>query len=374
MSIDVLVVGAGPVGLWTAICLKVSDPTLNIVAADQYAAYERDNPLILERSSFNAMPQHPKIQALVDEIFTKDGKQVSTVKLNTNRIEELFLNAASELNIDVRRGPENKIGPLDALKEEFRSAKIIIGADGSKSKIREEQFGALASSNDLQHIAQIKYTTEVPHPQRAHKIQQVAFMKMVRNVVTEVPKNPKEGDATGTMNLLFTVDKSTYNEIKDASFKKPYSLEQCPKTLQRRVRYWMNARHETSDSIKVSSITLNSYKSRDFVKVDPTNGRVVGLVGDAAFGVPYFRSLNNGIRCGTEFAKAAIQNNRGDVKAMKVYNSFVHRLAWWEMGIAYFKSLALRIINMYINTIGWLPEKVTLAYDRYIGAATKEYQ
>ena len=109
------------------------------------------------------------------------------------------------------------------------------------------------------------------------------------------------------------------------------------------------------------------------MRIDEKQGRVVGLVGDAAFGVPYFRSLNNGITCGTKFAKAAIASKSDDQTAFKRYNSFVHKLARWEMGKARAKSFAIEMFNSYIDAVGWLPQKAISAFEKYVGSAAKEY-
>lgn len=372
---EVVVVGAGPVGLWTSIVMKALDKDLNIVVLDQYPDYKRDNPLSLERSSFSNLPKNERVRALVDKIFTdKNGRKVSQVHVNTNTIEELFLQTAQELGIHVNRGPENKITSLDSLNR-FSNAKVILGADGSKSQMRQLLFGELASNNDLQYIAQVKYTTQPPKPQRTQMMQKVASSKLGGGHVTEVPKNPKDGEKTGTMNLLLTITKETFEKIQDATFKDPKQLGTCPQKLRERARYWISARNDqdkaTQDNVQVSSIKLNSYKSREFVKLEA--GKAYGLVGDAAFGVPYFRSLNNGIRCGTHFAQAAVARKQGNDKPMRDYNSFVHTFATWEMGKAKAKSLAVRALDTYINVMGWLPRKVVSWHEDFLKSASREY-
>jgi len=285
---EVVVVGAGPVGLWTSIVMKALDENLNVVVLDKYPEYKRDNPLLLERSSFKDLPQNKKVQELVDALFTKDGKSVSKVHINTNTIEEMFLQAAKDLGVQVQRGLENDVQSLESLNR-FSNAKVVIGADGSKSQVRQALFGDLASSKDLQYIAQVKYNTKAPKPARTEKVEQVWHMKMARAYVTEVPKNPKEEQKTGTMHLLITVNKRIFEKIKDATFKNPSKLENCPEKLRNRALYWIRVRKDqdeaSKDQVQVSSIRLNSYKSRDFVKLE--KGKAYGLVGDAAFGVPY---------------------------------------------------------------------------------------
>jgi 2-polyprenyl-6-methoxyphenol hydroxylase-like FAD-dependent oxidoreductase len=368
---EVVIIGAGPVGLWTSILMKALDPETKISVLDKYSDYKRDNPLQLNRSSFEGIPKDAKVQAIVDEIFTKDGKKVSSVKINTNRIEEILLKAANDFGVDVRRGPENEIKTLHDL-DKFAKAKFIIGTDGAKSTVRNEAFGELARDEDLQYIAQAKYKTEALKPKPTDKLRAFSMMKVADAYVAENPRNPREGEKTGTMNLLVTVSAKTFKKIKDATFKAPFKLAECPKKLQAKIKLWMGGRKEQAE-VEVSSIRLSSYCSKEFAKVE--SGHAVAVIGDAAFGVPYFRSLNNGIACAIKFAKEAHKEHAGKSSlqnAMKKYNSFVHKLADREMFRAKIKSYLVRALGVYINVIGWLPRQAKSSYESYLSSSANE--
>lgn len=374
---DVVIVGAGPVGLWTSILMKALDPDLKISVLDKYSEYKRDNPLQLNRSSFAGIPKNATVQAVVDKIFKKDGKQLSSVKINTNRIEEILLEAAGELGVDIRRGEENEIKSMADLNK-YSAAKVIVGADGAKSTIRNEAFGELAKDEDLQYIAQAKYKTGVLKPKPLGTLSSLPMMKLADTYVAENPRNPKPGDTTGTMNLLFTVGKKTFEKIKEASFKAPFKLSQCPEKLQAKVKLWMGSREKADKkppeaAVEVSSIRLSSYCSKEFAKLE--KGRAVAVLGDAAFGVPYFRSLNNGIACAIKFAKEchkAREGTRDMESAMKKYNKFVHKLADREMFRAKIKSYLVRALGVYVNVVGWLPRKTKASYEAYLNSSTAE--
>src|SRR4051794_27571662 len=49
---DVVFVGAGPVGLWTAIQLKILQPKLNILMLEKYEKYQRNHVLRVSPASF----------------------------------------------------------------------------------------------------------------------------------------------------------------------------------------------------------------------------------------------------------------------------------------------------------------------------------
>ncbi len=84
------------------------------------------------------------------------------------------------------------------------------------------------------------------------------------------------------------------------------------------------------------------------------------LVGDAAFGVPFFRALNNGLMCGSQLAQALTHLWEGQEpeNVMSSYSSFVKRLAWAEMIKAKNKRGLLRLARMATFINGHLPIQV----------------
>lgn len=87
--------------------------------------------------------------------------------------------------------------------------------------------------------------------------------------------------------------------------------------LSRSVKIWLNARADKEERVKgserMTAVKLRCYASRKVATTLPTQGSQgqrntaqpvsVFLVGDAAYGVPFFRSLNNGILSGTKLAE-----------------------------------------------------------------------
>jgi len=53
-------------------------------------------------------------------------------------------------------------------------------------------------------------------------------------------------------------------------------------------------------SEKITALNLSVYCSAEVATIE--DGRAYFLVGDAAFGVPFFRALNNGLMCGSKLA------------------------------------------------------------------------
>jgi 2-polyprenyl-6-methoxyphenol hydroxylase-like FAD-dependent oxidoreductase len=352
-DVDMVVVGSGPVGLLTAITTKIYNPDANIVVLEKYHEYRRNNPLQLDRRSFAGFPQDERIQSIVRELFG----EASSIKLDTNKIENLLLQKAKELKIEVRNGWN-----LQKWKQlgRFNNAKVIVGADGAHSKVRELVFGdVFAAKQNLQFLAQVKYKTEKPQPEAMRKIANLKLQSVVDDMVTELPRKNDGSQETGSMGLLFDIDAETYEAIKDAKFSKPFKLEDCPPALQAKIKEWLRAREDDrpiEESIEISSIELSAYASQDFVK--QMGKRKVVLVGDAAFGVPYFRSLNNGIQCSAELGKAMQTVLKDEAKAedaLNQYTSFVKSLSRWEILLAKVKAFAIRVFSFILHVFGFLP-------------------
>ena len=72
-DIDTVVVGAGPIGLLTAIALKTLHPESNIVILEKYETYQRKHTLIMQakllESFINVVGiNHPKLQQLLAQL------------------------------------------------------------------------------------------------------------------------------------------------------------------------------------------------------------------------------------------------------------------------------------------------------------------
>lgn len=100
--------------------------------------------------------------------------------------------------------------------------------------------------------------------------------------------------STGTGTARFPLDIMTDSVI-------------LPPQVLASINRWRQARgaafpSETIENIRCVAVDLNCYRARQYAATDGTTNFY--LVGDAAFGVPFFRALNNGLMCGTECAKS----------------------------------------------------------------------
>ncbi|HRE30350.1 MAG TPA: hypothetical protein PLD88_00110, partial [Candidatus Berkiella sp.] len=223
-------------------------------------------------------------------------------------------------------------------------------------------------------VAEIKY--EVKGSTRHFSLWSEVYdpILKVNHLVTEhVGKENQNGNTPVTLRVF--IDQKAFNTISKATFKTPYSWEKQDKQkmdpkLVQTIDIWLKEREKllgdkiADNSIKISSLKLNTYHSEEVVA--QKQGKQWALVGDAAFGVPYFRSLNNGLLCGTELAKqvnAFLNNERVEVKtsflglswskktsALQGYSNYVHELAKYENWIAKLKTQGLNLLGLQLAT------------------------
>jgi hypothetical protein len=132
---------------------------------------------------------------------------------------------------------------------------------------------------------------------------------------------------------------------------------------------WINKSQDTiiPETTKVTVTKLGCYQSPGAAKKIVINSleRVLCVVGDAFLGVPFFRSMNNGLKCGSKLADSIVKQLylidhpdepsckhlftlfRND-DPMQSYEAFAKNVAWWEILAARIKSF---FINYYIHLV-----------------------
>lgn len=296
-NIDVIFVGAGPVGLFTAIQIKLYNPHLSIVMFEKYAEYQRKHPLLLSHDSFVDTHTDKKFQQFIDQI---------PKTIRTNELESLLLDYARELGIIIDYQP---VTSCRALCDQYPDTEIIIGSDGSHSVIHKEIFNhEYQIQKTLQYIAEIKYEVSGGARYLNTLVESIFANAYAKHLVSEFIGKEKDGKTPVSLRIF--IDENVYAQMKEATFKNPFNLSKPDKieaSLYKSIEAWLIAREEMTKekrivgSERISVTNLPVYASQDFYKKH--ENKHVFLVGDAAFGVPYFRSLNNGILCSSQLAK-----------------------------------------------------------------------
>jgi len=359
MSIpDVLIVGAGPVGLWTAVQTKLRNRNLVVEVLEKHAEYQRKHVLQLNPRSLKGAP--PEMQDVVREFR-------ASRMLGTNVIEEKLAKLAAELEIVVRKNAQvTEPGTL--------RAKVIVGADGARSVVRKKIFGKMAVEQDLRYIVEVKY--EVEGQGKALNLVKEAYptLKMMGAIAQEHVSKVRDGKTQVTLRLF--VDKEKYEEVNrmGASFQNPLSLDNEElrySELWNNIMAWLNVKktkgeNRVPNSERITVTRLGVYASEKVVH--EVDGRIYCLVGDAAFGVPFFRSLNNGLLCGTQLSKRIVQalgpkpegiseKLSGSLSAgpWTQYSVYVGTLRRTEILWARFKSFFLSILLWFVQISAQVP-------------------
>lgn len=344
MSKKVLFVGAGPVGLFTAIQLKLLNPDADITMLEKYEEYQRNHPLFIDPSSF--------ADSCPDEGFQTFLKKLPKT-MRTNELEKLLLDYAKELGINIEY---RHVLDCPKLKEEYPDTRFFVGSDGSHSEVQKQIFGEQYQiKKTLQYIAEIKYEVEGPTRYLNTFMEAIPATTYAEHFVSEFVGRENEGKKT-PVSLRIFIDEETHKQMQTATFKNPFRLTQPEKihpALLRSITTWLHAREtmagekRTEGSEKITVTHLPVYASQEFVKNE--DDAIWFVVGDAAFGMPFFRSLNNGILCSSQLAKAldALLKDELllDMPPTEAYKAYVQKLVEKE-------DFTAELKNMGVNSLG----------------------
>lgn len=362
---DVVFAGGGPVGLWTAVQTKLLNPSLNIVVLDKYSRYQRIHNLFIDPQSLRTSCEDPRLQRIIADF--KSHRTVSTLEIET-KLSQL----AEQVGIVFRKGV-NIQNPEEDLKE-FSSAKFIVGADGAHSVIRKfvSNDREMISDKTLHYIADFTFTDKKPP---LSMLETAGLSCLAGNVIYEI-HNPKKQQTT----LRTFISEDVYESMKDATRKNPKRLGDADLDPGLKNEYMTFLNHKYRDQVNtvldleeamITTTRLGIYKSATFTREE--DNRKWCLVGDAAFGVPFFRSLNNGFMCGTELASTISETTmppqnktpftfveKSFMKMMKIgaknrslqsYEAFVEKLAFKQITLAKLKSGAVNSMIKSAQTV-----------------------
>ena len=372
----VIFVGAGPVGVYTAIQAKLLAPELDIVLFEKYVEYQRKHILSIDASSYVESHPDERFQQLISQL-------VGTVR--TNDLEDKLLTFARAIGVRIEY---KNITSTEDLAREFPETPVIVGSDGSHSLVRKQVFNdELETHEDLQYVVEIKYEVSGKARLLNTLSEYLPAMTQTHHLVSENVGKEKEGISPVT--ARFFVDQATFEELKakGVTFKNPLKLHDSSaqdslaiRKLFDSINAWVIARHDLTqenrivDSEKITAVNLPIYRSKEFAR--EFSGKRWFLVGDAALGVPYFRSLNAGLLSGTQLAKliheffhpemnqanqnelssfAKVFSSLDDGTVVEKYNRKMTSLAEKEISRARWKDIGVNSAITYAETSQALP-------------------
>lgn len=322
---DVVVVGAGPVGLAVALQIKLSVPSARIVVFEKYSTYLRHHTVYLSPKVFQKSPVR-------EYVSFREVTESLTPIMRTSDVESKLLQAVITAGVEIRY---EAVTDCTTLAKRFPSAKLFIGADGSHSTVHQKIFKSQYQlKRVMRYVVEVKYELEsnqLAHITSADEDLPSATYHLVHETVAET-----------TVALRFFISEQEYDQMKSATFKNPYTLmdeKKIDPLLWSSISGKLKKREEVFDekinpnSVRITAVSLPTYASVLFAKKNEIDQSMWALVGDAAFGSPYFRSLNNGLISSCYLANMAIRLLQGAdlIECVTEYNRRIQYLMSREL-------------------------------------------
>ena len=358
---DVLIIGAGPIGLLKAYGLKKLNPRLKIVVLEKYPEYQRHHVL-------NLNPEHlenwmrathtendPTLVALLQQL--QEDNHILTTDLQKT-ITKLATDCGVEIQTAQEVTPE-KFPSL--LADSYPNVKLIVGADGTHSVTSQTLF---APDNQVKYefdyVLQMRY--EIQGQEKAPKVENQFFYHHILRkglVANEYVGHFVDGKTPVTMQMM--ISHEDYLQLKAATSKNPLrpfsnnpSAVQLPEKLnsfltlylQKRLSFITKQYATDPSSIRIS---VNETPATHAKKVKTTRENAfVLLVGDAALGLSYFKGLNAGIEASAQFFNFMAPTIRQGFQDSAVWNHALLKYEAW-----FLKDFAPKKVNEVANYSFW---------------------
>lgn len=356
-SPDVVIVGAGPVGLWIALELEAKIPGLKILLYEKNKKYTRPQPL---RLSYARVSGNAEVKTALDETAAKGNAEMDEKKGNISiPIQDLEANflACVKTHPNIRIEYQ-AVASGEALKQAYPHCPFFIGTDGHRSTIRKTVFGVdqdhLPKEN-LQHMIELKYQVEG----KAVEISEFYYLAIQTSLGgcvadhehIKYDSEKKRSEVT----QRFLVDAKTFNDPRLAAAKAADPLrvtQDLPESLRTAIAVCLNGRSEPIlvprknpriqdrrikedkdvPGPRLNKTILHVYKNEASYQVEEEAGReqrVWFLGGDAVIGLSFMKGLNAGLESGSKLADLIAEHFRGPQLFEKQDRSFT------AMGKAY---------------------------------------
>lgn len=306
--------GAGPVGLWLASQIKKRNAQAAVILYERRPEYVRDNQISVHHRSLkkHAVRLHDALEkqttawlnaahetpGALKPLF---GRLRRVVRLPARVLEDIFKAEALARGVQIVYQPVELLNQLTRAHPECR---YFFGTDGTHSRLRKELLGVdevalerkpIQASIDVQYLVKGQ-----AQPLRAATYDKCDFM-----VAESIGKQEKGVSRVG---LRFLVDQKTFDSFPEANAASPLGWKEIPDVMKFRILEFQRIRHEKTgeeqvrgtdmETIRASKVQLSCYAAKQFALTQKAqDGRAVGVffAGNAAMGVPWYQSLNQGL-------------------------------------------------------------------------------
>ncbi|MBU6235541.1 MAG: hypothetical protein KGQ41_06830 [Alphaproteobacteria bacterium] len=356
---EVVIIGGGPIGCWTALQIKMRNPKARITVYERKARYERDHVLSIKKASFLQWSKGGEHNTeFMRAIFgaqailqIADGKSPNIDDIPNNRLA--YWRHLPRI-LDIRTIDFERILKAECLRQgithinaEVKSPDDImaahpacdtfIAADGAHSKMRTAIFGKDSlTTRDIYPSFDFNWVA-VGQPTL---LRINTFDKLGRPYAENIGMMGDNGKTHVNERLIASW--AEYAAMPKATFKEPLIVtpdapfwDAMPKSRRYNGRTLkddfydlvrLRAQHageviDETQPIKLSKVPLSQYCAKRFAKQVNHNGktRTWYLVGDAAMGMPFYRSVNSGLILGAQLGY--LLSTRFENKAA-IYNHF----------------------------------------------------
>ncbi|WP_244940954.1 hypothetical protein [Legionella sainthelensi] len=347
---DVIFIGAGPIGLLGAIQLKLQFPEKEILMFEKYEIPIRNHAMYVEQSSFAGMDKRNGFGEILESIHSK---------VIISDLEKKLREYATSIGIKIQY---QEVKDLNELKKLYPETDYFVGSGGLRGIIHPQVFNGENQINEpLRYAVEVKYKASGT-TRALNKVTELpGVLAYTKHLVSEYVGHLKEGQTP--ISLRVFIDESTYQAMKGATFKTPYTLtdkDKIPSNLYETIATYLKGRRHLADEIieedtlKISTITLSLYASKDFCK--KVDGKIFFQIGEEGFACPFYRSFNDNASCipfFTNTMKALFKNRNVELNKI-TSSSFFSASTMEETPLEYYQRNVQGFVNSEIRTVYYL--------------------
>ncbi len=384
-----VIVGAGPVGLWTSIQLKLRQPDAQVIVYEKNPEYVRSHVLRLDNWSMILYAKNMNISSEFKQHYDKFISEVSQTKylipefskslfIRTNELEDSLKKFAQSLQVNIQY--EN-IESMKMAEEKHPDCKYFIAVDGAKSRLRKEMFPEKdIQEQTLQNILEVKMDVKSSEKIKSFGKRQTAHFQKNSTFSSFEYVGKRKNEMT-PISLRIFLTPQEYQDFPHATFKDPVKINQLSsdeidkiederkRDIMKKVNHQINfylsqkkihAQDLELEDMKVTKLQLNAYKATSFIHENKEKNTSWFLCGDAAIGVPYFRALNSGMMLSSRLCQILTGEMLAKTTAEKItlYKIQETLHSQTEFKLASFKNNVLSLYNYFFKQIRTPSEEI----------------
>jgi len=320
---DIVIIGAGPVGLMTSIRLKELLPHTNITLIEKRPIYKRNTILLLDSVTLGLLPQEVKDQIFQSGCYVfpppKDNlsrcyrQPMERASVQTYILEEALAKYASKQKIKIIRPAQHKMLNISFDLEDYLVLvdnkkypfDILIGADGAASQVRKDVFDVSTDIlfTDMYGLAINASTTE----KKLKGVYDSPTKLRAKAVADNKPQHDHRFFRTqkGEYYVGLVLNKEEYDDVSTNGITRPIE-KKFLKTCKR-----VGAQCQIKDIMDFTAFPINVAVTEK-AAINLGSQKYAFLVGDAALTTHFFTGagVNIGIAVGQVLAGLIASGNK----------------------------------------------------------------